>query len=370
MSEPMPAPLPPPDPVAVDVGALPEGARGLAARREELLGRAAGGPLVLDLHGVPSLDSLEAAAVLSVVLEGRQRGLEVRLRGLAPAARDSFAGLGADLLDEKTDKEQPLPLMEQIGAGTLGYLDVARRILHLIGELTHWLVIAPRRGKPIKWDRISEQLVKIGADGVPIVAFLSFLIGAVLALNGARQLRLFGAAIYVADLVGVAMTREMGPLITAIIVSARSGSAITAELGTMVVSEEIDAMRTMALSPERFLLVPRITALLIALPCLTVLSNLTGIFGGYWVGVVLLQLGTRTYIEETGEALLISDVTTGLIKSVVFAFLIGMTACYRGLYVRGGAEEVGNSTTSSVVISIVLCILANAVFTTIFYYVQ
>ena len=224
-------------------------------------------------------------------------------------------------------------------------------------------------GKGVKWGRTVEQVVKIGVEGVPIVTFLSFLIGAVLALNAASQLRQFGAAIYIANLVGVSMSREMAPLITAIIVAGRSGSAITAELGTMVVSEEVDAMRTMALSPSRFLLIPRILALLCAVPCLTVLSNLAGIFGGYWVGVIVLGLGSRNYVQQTAQSLLISDLVTGMVKSLVFALLIGFVSCYRGFYVHGGAEGVGTSTTASVVTSIVLCILADAVFTTIFFYV-
>jgi phospholipid/cholesterol/gamma-HCH transport system permease protein len=240
----------------------------------------------------------------------------------------------------------------------------------MIGEVIYWLFVAPWRGKGIKWDRTNEQIVKIGLEGVPIVTFLSFLIGAVLALNAASQLRQFGASIYIANLVGVSVTREMGPLITAIIVAGRSGAAITAELGTMVVAEEIDALRTMALSPGRFLLLPRVLALLCAVPCLTVLSNLAGIFGGYWVGVIVLGLGSRNYVQQTAQALLISDIVTGMVKSLVFALLIGLVSCYRGFYVRGGAEGVGANTTASVVTSIVLCILADAIFTTIFFYLD
>ncbi len=328
-----------------------------------------GTPVVVDLAEVPRLSGLQAAALLRLVIDGKERGIEVRLANATPEARQAFAGLGLDILSPKAIEEAPLPLVEQVGEQTLGYYETLQNLLALIGDLTHWTLIAPWRGKPIKWDRTLQQIVKIGADGVPIVIFLSFLIGSVLALNGASQLRQFGATIYVADLVGVAMTREMAPLITAIIVCGRSGSAITAELGTMMVSEEIDAMRTMALSPGRFLLVPRVLALLVAMPCLTVLSSLAGIFGGYWVGVILLQLGSANYIDETAEALLISDVLAGLTKSVVFAVLIGLTACYRGFHVQGGAEGVGEATTSSVVTSIVLCIFANAIFTTLFYYI-
>jgi phospholipid/cholesterol/gamma-HCH transport system permease protein len=324
----------------------------------------------VNLGSVPTLSGLDAASLLRLVMEGKDRGVEVRFSGLSAEARQAFTGLDADLLDRPGASREQLSPVEEVGEHTLALIDTGRRLLEIIGELVYWFAIAPWRGKGVKWDRTFEQVVKIGVDGIPIVSFLSFLIGAVLALNAASQLRQFGAAIYIANLVGVSMTREMGPLITAIIVAGRSGSAITAELGTMVVSEEIDAMRTMALSPGRFLLLPRVLALLCAVPCLTILSNLTGIFGGYWIGVILLGLGSRNYLQQTSQSLLISDLVTGMVKSAVFALLIGLVSCYRGFYVRGGAEGVGANTTASVVTSIVLCILADAVFTTIFFYLE
>jgi phospholipid/cholesterol/gamma-HCH transport system permease protein len=337
--------------------------------REQILERAEpGSRVVLDLTGVHALTGLEAAALLRLVIEGRDKGVEVRFSGLSAEARQTFAGLHADLLGRSGAPGEQLSPVEQVGEETLELAAAGRRLLEIIGEVAYWLLIAPWRGKGVKWDRAFEQIERVGVDGVPIITFLSFLIGAVLALNAASQLRQFGAAIYIANLVGVSVTREMAPLITAIIVAGRSGAAITAELGTMVVSEEIDAMRTMALSPGRFLLLPRVLGLLGAVPCLTVLSNLTGIFGGYWVGVILLGLGSRNYLQQTAQALLMSDVVTGMVKSLVFALLIGLVSCYRGFYVRGGAEGVGTNTTASVVTSIVLCILADAVFTTIFFY--
>lgn len=326
--------------------------------------------MTINLAGVTALSSLEAAALLELVLEGKERNVEIRFSGLSDTARQAFTGLDADILEHISGSTEHLSPVEFVGEETLELVDAGHRLLELIGEVTHWLLVAPWRGKGIRWDRTFEQIVKVGVEGVSIVTFLSFLIGAVLALNGASQLRQFGASIYIANLVGVSMSREMAPLITAVIVAGRSGSAITAELGTMVVSEEIDAMHTMALPPGRFLLVPRILALLCAVPCLTILSNLAGIFGGYWVGVILLGLGSRNYLQQTEQALLIGDLVTGLIKSVVFALLIGFVACYRGFYVRGGAEGVGTNTTASVVTSIVLCILADAVFTTIFFYLE
>ncbi|MCS6924267.1 MAG: MlaE family lipid ABC transporter permease subunit [Candidatus Binatia bacterium] len=345
------------------------GVLALERLREEIVQRAEpGSRLVVDLSGVSTLRSLDAAALLRLVVQGKHRGVEVRFAGLSAEARRAFAGLTPSVLEDTDTVAERLPPLEGVGERTLEFAAAGRRLLELIGELAYWTLIAPWRGKGIKWDRTFEQIAKIGVDGVPIVTFLSFLIGAVLALNAASQLRQFGAAIYIANLVGVSMTREMAPLITAVIVAGRSGAAITAELGTMVVSEEIDAMRTMALSPGRFLLVPRVLALLCAVPCLTVLSNLAGIIGGYWIGVIILGLGSRNYLQQTAQALLISDLVTGMVKSGVFALLIGLVACYRGFYVRGGAEGVGINTTASVVTSIVLCILADAVFTTIFFY--
>jgi phospholipid/cholesterol/gamma-HCH transport system permease protein len=362
-----------PHPLKLDVLSTnhSSGTLALEQMRAQILERAEpGSRVVLNLAGVPTLSGLEAAALLNLVIMGKEKGVEVRFSGVSPQARQAFAGLDSDLLDHIGAPAEHLSPVEEVGEHTLELVSTGRRLLEMIGEIAYWLAIAPWRGKGIKWDRTSEQVVKIGVEGVPIVSFLSFLIGAVLALNAASQLRQFGAAIYIANLVGVSMTREMAPLITAIIVSGRSGAAITAELGTMVVSEEIDAMRTMALSPSRFLLLPRVLALLCAVPCLTVLSNLTGIFGGYWVGVIVLGLGSRNYLQQTAQSLLISDIVTGMVKSGVFALLIGLVACYRGFYVQGGAEGVGTNTTASVVTSIVLCILADAVFTTIFFYFE
>jgi phospholipid/cholesterol/gamma-HCH transport system permease protein len=340
-----------------------------AQLRRQVLDRAQSGARVtVDLSDRPTLSSLDAALLLRLVNEGKAHGVQVRLSGVSDAARQTFAGLDVDLLEPPATRDASLSSMEQVGQDTLEIVAAVRRLLEMIGDMAYWLFIAPWRGKGVRWDRTFEQVVKIGVDGVPIVTFLSFLIGAVLALNGASQLRQFGASIYIANLVAVSMTREMAPLITAVIVAGRSGSAITAELGTMVVSEEIDAMRTMALPPGRFLLLPRVLALLCAVPCLTILSNLAGIFGGYWIGVMLLDLGSRNYVQQTVQTLFISDLITGMVKSVVFALVIGLVSCYRGYYVQGGAEGVGANTTGSVVSSIVFCILADAVFTTIFFY--
>jgi phospholipid/cholesterol/gamma-HCH transport system permease protein len=321
--------------------------------------------VVLDCVGLATLDPLGTAHLLRLIAEARHAGLDVRLTRLSDTVRSTLAEVDPAILDDEArPRRHPL---EVIGAGTLAATDAAADVGALLRETVAGLTVPFGRGG-IKWDRTIQQMALVGSAAVPIVVFISFLIGVVLALNGAQQLRQFGAAIFIANLVGISMTREMGPLITAIIVSGRTGSAIAAEIGTMVISEEIDAMRTMALDPVRFLVVPKVLALMLMMPLLTVMSNIAGILGGYLVGVVGLDLGSNAYLSQTVQALFISDVLTGLVKSVVFALLIGLVGAYRGFAVRGGPEAVGRATTSAVVTAIILCIVTNAGFTAFFYY--
>jgi phospholipid/cholesterol/gamma-HCH transport system permease protein len=186
-------------------------------------------------------------------------------------------------------------------------------------------------------------------------------------MQAAYQLERFGATIFVANLVAVSITRELGPLLTAIIIAGRSGSAIAAEIGTMKVAEEIDALRTMGLNPIQFLVVPRTMAMMIMLPCLVILADLVGIFGGYVIAVLSLDIGTIRYYNQTAGALVMKDLITGLVKTEFFALIISAIGCYEGFMVEGGAEGVGKSTTASVVISIFLIIAADVFFTALFY---
>jgi phospholipid/cholesterol/gamma-HCH transport system permease protein len=210
-------------------------------------------------------------------------------------------------------------------------------------------------------------MVRIGVESLPIVFLIAGSMGMIVALQAATQLRRVGATIYVADLVGISLTRELGPLMTAIIIAGRSGSAIAAELGTMKVSEEVDALTAIGLDPVEFLALPRIVAMGIMLPCLTVLADVVGIFGGVVVAWVSLGIPVGNYIQQTLRALLLKDIFSGLIKSWVFAGIIAGVGCYQGFRVEGGAEGVGKRTTTSVVESIFLIIAADLAFTLIFY---
>ncbi len=333
--------------------------------RHTVLGHPRGTVVVLDCGALRTLDAPSAARLLRVIAEARAAGIDVRLASLGDAVRRALTDVDPAIVAPEPPPPRRHPV-ETLGAATIDTAEAALDVGQLMRD-TVFALATPFGRHGIQWERTLHQMALIGVSAVPIVVFISFLVGIVLALNGAAQLRQFGAAIYVANLVGISMLREMGPLMTAVIVSGRSGSAIAAELGTMVVSEEVDALRVMALNPVRFLVVPKILALVLTLPLLTAMSNAAGIFGGYVVGTLALGLGSTPYLTQTVQSLLISDAVTGLVKSVVFALIIGFVGVYDGLSVHGGSESVGRVTTSAVVTSIILCVIANAFFTAFFY---
>jgi len=211
---------------------------------------------------------------------------------------------------------------------------------------------------------------KTGVDALPVVAMISFLLGLIVAFMSSVQLQLFGANIYVASLVSLAMSRELGPIMTAIIVAGRSGSSFAAEIGTMKISEEVDALFTMGFDPTRYLVLPKILASVIVVPILTLFSDVFAIFGGLVVGVFMLDLTANAYISETIKTLTVFDVFWGVFKSAVFALLISWIGCLRGFQVKGGAASVGHATTSAVVSSIFLIIVSDAIFTVIIRYLR
>lgn len=253
------------------------------------------------------------------------------------------------------------------GAATLDQLAVAGRLWRLAASSARGAVVGPLRGERVRIAAIFEQLARVGNGSLPLVALIALLTGMILALQSAEQLRRFGALDLVADLVAVSITRELAPLLTAIIVAGRIGSAIAAELATMRVSEELDALTVMGIDPISFLVLPRLVALLIALPCLTLFADLVGILGGFAVGVLLLDLGATPYLLDSLAALTQQDLWGGMLKAVLFAGIIGLVGCQQGIDSRGGAEGVGRSTTAAVVRAIVLIIGADLFVTALLY---
>lgn len=237
----------------------------------------------------------------------------------------------------------------------------------LINATFHWTFISPFKGKPIRLRASISEMVKTGYNSVPIVAVISFFVGIILALQSAYQLKKFGAMIYVANLVGVSITRELGPILTAIIVAGRSGSSFAAEIGSMKAAEEVDALVSMGINPVRFLVVPKLVAMILMLPALTIFSDFVGIIGGMLLANGALDIAPSSYLHQTIKALMIKDVITGLVKACAFGAVITVVGAYHGFKVEGGAEEVGMRTTASVVTSIFLVIVFDLFFTFLFY---
>jgi phospholipid/cholesterol/gamma-HCH transport system permease protein len=212
-----------------------------------------------------------------------------------------------------------------------------------------------------------EQLVECGPRALPIVTLLSFLIGGITAFVGVVQLRVFGAEIYVANLVGMGMLLEMGALMMAVIMAGRAGAAFAAALGTMQTNEEVDALQTLGFDPVEFLVMPRILALTLMAPLLTLYADMLGILGGAFVGLTMLDMSPYTYFRETAEAIRLSDAVKGLIKGTAFGALIGFAGCLRGIECGRSAQAVGRATTSAVVTAIVLIVLADAFITVLMF---
>src|SRR5579864_5085143 len=260
-----------------------------------------------------------------------------------------------------------MELASQIGGSVTDGLAYVGSLASLGGRAARDIFIGPFHGKPVRLGRAVSQATEVGVRALPILSLITFFIGLILALQGAYELRKLGALSYVATAVAITVTRELGPLITAILVIGRSGSAFAAEIGTMRVTEEIDAMETMAIEPVEFLVVPKFAAMIIMMPCLTLWANAMGIVGGGLFGVTGAGFTWSRYMSSSLDALLMHDITTGLLKSVMFGITITAVGCYEGLSTQGGAEEIGRSTTRAVVMSIFLVILVDLVFTAVFF---
>ena len=257
---------------------------------------------------------------------------------------------------------------ENIGAATLdglAYIGGLARLGFSAGQAVVKDVVERRT---LAYGRAMHQAMAVGIGSLPILSLITFFIGTILALQAAYELRKFGALQYVADAVAISVSRELGPLITAILVIGRSGSSFAAELGTMKVNEEIDALETMALDPVRFLVAPKMLAMLLMMPCLTIWADFMGFVGGSIFGVAAAGFTFTTYMRATLDALALRDIITGLIKSVMFGLVITTVGCQEGLRTGLGAEEVGRSTTAAVVKSIFLVIMVDLVFTAMFYF--
>ena len=260
-------------------------------------------------------------------------------------------------------------IVEIAGKETLSHLDYVGSLnIQLWESLRGMRKALPLIGNRHRWRATVHQMLEIGVDALPMVALLAMCSGFILAMQGASELRRFGALHFVIDLVAVGFTRELGPLLTAIAVSGRSGSAFAAEIGTMKVTEELDALKVMAFEPIEFVLAPKYLAALVTVPCLSIMAGLFGIFAGGLFMFFSTHLGLILYFRYVLNSIELRDVLAGMVKSLAFATIIAHVGCLEGFRVRGGPDAVGHSTTMAVVRSTFLVIVADAIFTAIFYF--
>ena len=326
--------------------------------------------LLVDLSDVEYLDSAGALGLLQLQSKARDRSIPFQFDHVTEEAKRMMG-----LIDRKALTMQPLVsekksnIIEQIGDGSLKIFNDAISIITFAGDLTTAVIYSFLHPRSIRWEDLLFYMKRAGMEGLPIIGLINFLLGLIIAFMSSLQLKQFGANIYVAQLVGVAMVTELGPIMTAIIVAGRSGSAFAAEIGTMKVNEEVDALVSMGFDPIRFLAIPKVLAAMLVVPVLTLYADFFGIAGGSVVGVLGLDLTLYTYVQETMKVISIMDIVKSLVKSVVFAVLIAGIGCQRGFQVRGGAEAVGSATTSAVVAAIFLIIVTDSAFAILFTYI-
>jgi len=322
----------------------------------------------LDVARLRSLDAASAALLLELCDQLRAGGSEAEVsgaQGRVEAILDLVASSARGVAPRVARKSPGL--VEQIGRNTAQVSAFALEVLSFTGEVVAAAAGALRDLRRIPWRSVWSLMERTGADALPIIALITFLVGLVSAFQGAITLHRYGADIFVADGIAIGVTREFGPLMVAIVAAGRSGAAFAAELGTMRVSEEVDALRTIGLDPYPYLVLPRVLALGAMVPILTMLGDAVAIAGGATVGVLGLDLTLASYLSETQLRLTFWNIFTGLIKSLAFAIAIALIGCKWGLATRGGAEGVGRATTSAVVTMLFSLVIIDAAFTLVFY---
>lgn len=321
---------------------------------------------VLDLSGLEQLDSAGVASLEELVLWMKARVQELEI--LDPPAQVRQVMNTFRDVDEPVSSPHSPGVFEGVGDSIEQGLVGLKEAFVLCSELAWWSLVGLFDRKGQRKGSFTAQGVLLGYNALPVVALLSFIIGFILSLQSAAQLKIYGGNVFLPDLLAVTLVREMSPLITAIIVAGRSGSAIASEIATMQVSEEIDALRMMAIDPLRYVVVPKFHAITVVMPLLVVFSIIVGELGGLLIGLNMLDLSLATFLQRSIAIITIKDVTISLFKSTVFAWLIVIIGAYFGFRVRGGAEGVGKATTASVVASIFAVVIADALFS-LFYLV-
>ena len=331
---------------------------------------AGAGNVVLDASRVEYCDGSGIALLVQLRNQLRRGSGHFEISGLRPEFQELLEAWDPGDPTRLTEgRPQSTNIAEEAGEAVVELWRDTRTLISFVGELTAALAHGARRPRSVRWRDALRVAETAGVNALPIVALISFLMGLIMAFQAAVPLRQFGAEIFVANLIGLSMLRELGPLMTAIILAGRSGSAFAAELGTMKVREEIDALKTMGLDPVRFLVVTRVVAAVAMTPLLTIFADLLGLMGG---AVVMLSLGFPliTYLNQIQYAVTYGSLLGGLVKAFVFGILVAAIGCQRGLQTRTGATGVGESTTSAVVSGIILIAITDGIFSVVYYYLR
>ncbi len=323
--------------------------------------------LTVDASSLEFIDGAGIAFLLTLQRHQTDNGGKISIEGLKPDFQKLLQEATLDGLSHPQPQQPSLHrIAEDVGMAGYGvFLDIKIQI-DFLGELAHKLFTSLLRPRQIRWSDMFYLAEKAGADAIGIISLLGFLIGLILAFQSAVAMAMFGAEIYVADLVVLTMFKEMAPLISAFILASRSGSAYAAEIGTMKVNEELDALHTFGIDPVRYLVVPRVMALVLVLPLLTMFNNLFSMLGAQMV-MKMLGFSATVFWDRIRGAAGLTELFSGLVKTYIFAYFIAMIGCLRGLHTGKGASAVGNSATSAVVTCIVMIVVVDGVFAVIYY---
>jgi len=325
----------------------------------------ASGTVIFDGAAIAALDSAGAWLIFRTLRQLERMGLGVTIRGVRPEHQALLQLIQTHASGERAPGLPRHSFLNRLGRNVWRHLDEFNGLLAFLGEIAVAMLRSLAHPSLMRWRAILYNLQIAGFNALPIVGLLAFLIGVVVAYQGSIQLVRYGANIFVADLVGLSILREMAPLLTAIIVAGRSGSAYAAQIGTMKVTEEIDALHTIGVSPMELLVLPKMLALLVALPLLTVYADILGVLGGMIVAQTQLDVGFADFLDRFDDAIKMSSFLAGLGKAPVFAAIIALVGCFQGFRVSGSADSVGRQTTVSVVQAIFLVIVFDALFSVI-----
>ncbi len=323
----------------------------------------------VDLSGVDTLDTGGAWIVVSLLDRLSADGVRAEITGASEehlALIDTIRRSLPETTDTEAEQRGLSARLARLGEATVGAGRSALSLLEFLGLTLHRLAMTALRPWRLRGVSLVRQIEEVGFKALPIVALMGFLIGVVLAFQGAAQLQQFGAEVFVVELIAISILRELGIMLTAIIVAGRSGSAFTASIGSMKIREELDAMRTLGLDPIEVLVLPRVLALIIALPILGFVANISGLIGGALMSWIELGISPGMFITRLGESIDVWHLAVGMIKAPFFAVIIGVVACWQAMLVGGSSESVGQRTTISVVQAIFLVIAVDALFSIFF----